>query len=260
MTVMKRSKKTSVTRGPRAGSRAGVQILFEDADILVVEKPAGLLTIATEREKRRTLYALLADHVRGRRGRAGLYIVHRLDREASGLLVFARSKAAQEDLQGQFKVHSAVRTYVVVTEGRMAQDAYTLQSYLAENAAYRCYSTPDPAKGRWAVTHVKVLRRSSRRTLVEAHLETGRKHQIRVHLTDLGHPIVGDRVYGGPGDPIRRLALHAVCLAFTHPRTGNPLEFHSPPPASFKKLVKEQMNRSSDDKRLNKRSIAPAPA
>lgn len=222
-----------------------------------MDKPAGLLTMATDTEKRRTLYALLADHVRGRRGRARLYIVHRLDRDASGLLVFARSKAAQVDLQAQFKAHSAARTYVAVTEHRMAQDLVTLQSYLAENAAYRCYSTPDPAKGKWAVTHVKVLGRSDHRTLVEARLETGRKHQIRVHLADLGHPVVGDRVYGGPGDPIRRLALHAVRLAFVHPRTRQRLEFCSEAPASFKRLVRAR-SRESDADRPTQGSI-PSP-
>jgi len=242
---MSRSKETSITHAHRANSRSGLHILFEDGDILVADKPAGLLTMATETQKHRTLYALVADHVRGRGGRARLYIVHRLDRDASGLLVFARSKQAQADLQGQFKAHSAARTYVAVTEHRMAQDTYTLQSYLAENAAYRCYSTPDPAKGKWAVTHVQVLGRSSHRTLVEARLETGRKHQIRVHLDDLGHPVVGDRVYGGPGNHIRRLALHAVRLAFVHPRTRQPMEFCSRAPACFDTLVRAR-SRDSD--------------
>lgn len=203
----------------------------------MVEKPEGLLTIATDREKRRTLYALLFDHVKSQQPPGKVFIVHRLDREASGLLVFAKSEVSKRHLQQQFKEHTAGRTYVAVTEGRVVWHQRTLQSYLAENAIHRCYSTHDRAKGKWAVTHVKVLRRSSHRTLVEVRLETGRKHQIRVHLSDQGHPIVGDRAYGSASNPIRRLALHAAKLSFKHPRTGKSMDFHSPLPASLSSLV-----------------------
>lgn len=231
------AKRPSATGRHRGPSWTRLNILFEDKDIIVVDKSAGLLTMATDREKHRTLYALLSEHVKGKRPPERLFIVHRLDREASGLLVFAKSEAAKQALQGQFKGHDAGRTYLAVIERRMAQDQCTLQSYLAENAAYRCYSTPDPTKGKWAITHVKVLKRSSRRTLVEVQLETGRKHQIRVHLAEQGHPVVGDQVYGSRTNPIRRLALHAVRLAFRHPATGKPMEFQSPPSAVFATLI-----------------------
>ena len=225
-------------KGPRgSASWSRLNVIFEDKDVIVVDKPAGLLTMATDREKHRTLYALLYEYLRGRRPPQGLFIVHRLDREASGLLVFAKSEASKEALQGQFKEHYAGRTYLAVTENRIPQDQCTFQSYLAESAAYHCYSTPDPAKGKWAVTHVKALRRSTHRTLVEAQLETGRKHQIRVHLAEQGYPIVGDPVYGSKTNPIRRLALHAVRLTFEHPTTGQPMEFESPPPAAMTALV-----------------------
>jgi 23S rRNA pseudouridine1911/1915/1917 synthase len=215
-----------------------VKILFEDQHLIVVEKPAGLLTVATTKEKRRTIYALLFGHLKSKQVPERLFIVHRLDREASGLLVFAKSEAVKHDLQRQFKEHTAGRTYVAVTERRMNQDHYTIQSFLAENAIHRCYSTPDRHKGKWAVTHVKVLSRSSRQTLVEVRLETGRKHQIRVHLAEHGHPVVGDKAYGSGSNPIRRLALHAVQLAFKHPHSGKVMKFHSQPPASFATLVK----------------------
>ena len=231
------SKQPSHTRRLKGPAWSRLQILFEDKDVIVVDKPAGLLTMATDLEKHRTLYALLYEHVKGRRPPGRLFIVHRLDREASGLLVFAKSEAAKEDLQGQFRDRHAGRTYLAVVEGQMAQDQCTLQSYLAENAAFRCYLTPDPKKGKWAVTHVKVLKRASRRTLVEVELETGRKHQIRVHLADQGYPIVGDPVYGSRTNPIRRMALHAVRLAFDHPTTGRRMEFESPPPPTFMTLV-----------------------
>jgi 23S rRNA pseudouridine1911/1915/1917 synthase len=231
------SKRPSNTHRHRGPAWTRLHILFEDRDVIVVDKPAGLLTMATEREKHRTLYALLYEHVKGRRPPGMLFIVHRLDREASGLLVFAKSEAAKEHLQEQFKEHHAGRTYLAVVEGRMARDQWTFQSYLAENSIFRCYLTPDPQKGKWAVTHVKVLKRSAHRTLVEVALETGRKHQIRVQLADQGYPIVGDPVYGSRTNPIRRMALHAVRLAFVHPTTGERMEFESPPSPAFMTLV-----------------------
>jgi 23S rRNA pseudouridine1911/1915/1917 synthase len=220
----------------RPGARDDVDILFEDRDVIVITKPAGLLTIATEKERYRTAYALLTEHVRRYRA-ARLFIVHRLDREASGLLVFAKSEEAKSALQDQFKDHSAGRTYVAVTEGRMPRDAFTLESLIAENAAFRCYITRDASKGKRAVTHVKVLRRSPHRTLVEVRLETGRKHQIRVHLAEAGFPIVGDPSYGNGRNPIRRMALHGVSLVFRHPRTGEPLTFTVPAPREFDSLL-----------------------
>jgi 23S rRNA pseudouridine1911/1915/1917 synthase len=204
---------------------------------VVIVKPAGLLTIATEKERHRTAYALLVEHVR-RFHAARIFIVHRLDREASGLLVFAKTAEAKAGLQEQFKDHSAGRTYVAVTEGRIPRDTFTVESYIAENAAFRCYTTRDSAKGQRAVTHVKVLRRTPHRTLVEVRLETGRKHQIRVHLADEGYPIVGDPAYGNGCNPIRRMALHGAGLVFRHPRTGQPMTFTAPMPVEFEKLVR----------------------
>lgn len=183
------------------------------------------------------MYALLFDHVKSQRGPEKLFIVHRLDREASGLLIFAKSETTKFYLQNQFKEHSAGRSYMAVTERRVVKDEFTLKSYLAENTIHRCYSTPDQVRGKLAITHVKVLKRSSGRTLVEVRLETGRKHQIRVHLSEQGHPIVGDRAYGSRTNPIQRLALHAVKLAFKHPHTGKVMEFYSPLPASFSTLL-----------------------
>jgi 23S rRNA pseudouridine1911/1915/1917 synthase len=220
-----------------ARSPTSVGILFEDDDLLVVEKPPGLLTIATEKEKHRTLYALLYSYLKGQRPPEKVFIVHRLDREASGLLVFAKRESAKFNLQQQFKGHNAGRTYLAVVEGRIGWEESTFDSCLTENAAFRCYSTRDSRKGKRAVTHVKVLQRGAARTLVEVRLETGRKHQIRVHLAEQGHPIVGDKAYGSRTDPLHRLALHATKLAFRHPRTGEPLEFQSAPAAAFAKLV-----------------------
>lgn len=214
-----------------------IALLYEDRAIVVIDKPAGLLTIATESEKRRTVYAVLFNQLRRRRPPERLFIVHRLDREASGLLVFAKTETAKLRLQDQFKDHSAHRTYRAVTEGCLADDTRTLRSYLAENAAYRCYSTRDQTQGKLAITHVRVIQRTASKTHVDVDLETGRKHQIRVHLAEMGHPIVGDPFYGNKKSPIRRLALHGMKLIFKHPVTEKIMEFESPPPANFSRLL-----------------------
>lgn len=192
--------------------------------------------MATETERSHTLYAALRGYANNKRTAEKIFIVHRLDREASGLLVFAKTVEAKERLQDQFKDHSAGRRYVAVVEGKVTPDDFTIRSYLAENAAFRVYSTRKRGQGKLAVTHVHVARRNPKTTIVEVRLETGRKHQIRVHLAERGNPVVGDKTYGGRSNPIRRLALHAVHLAFRHPATGKPIEFESRYPKSFNGL------------------------
>jgi 23S rRNA pseudouridine1911/1915/1917 synthase len=209
-------------------------LVFEDQDIVVVDKPAGLLTMATETERSRTLYARLRAYANGKKPPEKIFIVHRLDREASGLVVFAKTPEAKERLQDQFKDHSARRTYVALVEGHVSPEEFTIRSYLAENTARRVYSTPQASRGKLAITHVRVTGRSRSATRLEIRLETGRKHQIRVHLADRGHSIVGDKVYGSRSKSLGRLALHGARLEFKHPRTGKPMRFESPAPRSFK--------------------------
>lgn len=213
-----------------------LEVIYEDDSVVVISKPAGLLTMATATEKTRTAYAILRAHLNNRKRPEKVFIVHRLDREASGLVVFAKTPESKERLQDQFKDHSAGRRYVCVVEGRVKADAFTIRSYLAENAAYRVYSTRNEKIGKLAVTHAKVLKRSSKTTFLEVQLETGRKHQIRVHLAERGHPIVGDQAYGSRSNPIRRLALHGVRLEFKHPVSGRPMTFRSPSPKAFDAL------------------------
>jgi 23S rRNA pseudouridine1911/1915/1917 synthase len=220
----------------RAVQIHGIEVIFEDDSILVVNKPAGMLTIATETEKTKTAYAILRAYLNNKKRPEKLFIVHRLDREASGLLVFAKTVQSKERLQNQFKDHSAGRRYAAVVEGSPSKNQFTLQSYLAENAAYRVYSTPNRKIGKLAVTHVKVLKRNSQRSFVEVQLETGRKHQIRVHLAEQGHPIVGDKSYGSRSNPIRRMALHGMWLDFIHPVSGEAMSLRSPYPKEFERL------------------------
>jgi 23S rRNA pseudouridine1911/1915/1917 synthase len=214
------------------GCPTPLQLVHEDDDILVVDKPAGLLTIATETERERTAYRLLRDWVANRGARsARLFIVHRLDRETSGLIVFAKSVAAKEHLQAQFAARSAERVYVAVVEGLVRRAEGTLVSRLAEDRALRV-RVAERGDGKEAITRYRVLERRRAATLVELRLVTGRRAQIRAQLAAAGHPIAGDTQYGSRANPMRRLALHATRLAFVHPR-GSRVSFDSPPPAAF---------------------------
>lgn len=226
--------------GKRAGGaarRPGLAIRYEDRELLVVEKPAGLLTIATEKKEERTAYYILTDYVRrgSPRSRNRVFIVHRLDRETSGLLVFAKTEAAKRRLQAHWP--ETEKTYLAVVHGRLAKKSDTITTYLAENRAYTVYATPDPARGKLAHTAYEVLAEAKGCSVLTIRLLTGRKHQIRVHLAGIGHPVVGDRKYGrGPGDG-RRLMLHAWALAFPHPRHGRRLAFTTEVPDDFNRLV-----------------------
>jgi 23S rRNA pseudouridine1911/1915/1917 synthase len=211
-----------------------MRVVFEDADLLVVDKPAGLLTVATDRERTRTLYAGIRALLARRRPPERVFVVHRLDREASGLLVFAKTPEAKYALQGQFKTREAGRTYVALVRGTVARDELTLRSHLAENAALRVWDAGPQRGGKLAVSHVRVRARRGDHTLVEVTLETGRKHQIRVQLADAGHPILGDRRYGPRERDAPGLALHAAVLRLRHPSSGEKLVLRSPPPRWFR--------------------------
>ncbi|MBN1662363.1 MAG: RluA family pseudouridine synthase [Deltaproteobacteria bacterium] len=215
----------------------GLAILYEDRDILVVDKPAGLLTMGTEREKERTAYANLTEYVRkgAAKSRARIFIVHRLDRETSGVLVFAKTFEAKDCLQSRWD--ETKKRYLAVVHGRCEKRTETITTYLAENSAHGVYSTVDPKNGKWAQTVYTVLRETKDFTLLDVELLTGRKHQIRVHLADRGHPVVGDKRYGRTDKAHRRLALHARSLSFRHPVSGEVLTFEAKAPVYFEELV-----------------------
>lgn len=223
-------------RPPKKHQPKGLPILYEDKDILVVDKPAGLLTIGTERDKSRTAHALLNDYVRkgDPKSRNRVYVVHRLDQETSGLLLFAKSEAAKKFLQENWE--STEKHYLAIVHGQLAVKEGTLSSYLAENSALRVYSTPDASKGKLSRTAYKVIQETKGFSLVEIHLLTGRKHQIRVQFADLGHPLAGDKKYGGGELATARLALHARSISFTHPYHGRPMHFDCGMPDPFRRL------------------------
>ncbi|MBE0504340.1 MAG: RNA pseudouridine synthase [Desulfuromonadales bacterium] len=213
-------------------------ILHEDKEIIVVVKPAGLLTVGTERDKTRTAHYLLNDYVRkgDPKSRNRVYVVHRLDQDTSGILLFAKSEAAKIFLQENWE--NTEKYYLAIVHGRLTPQEGVISSYLSENAAQRVYSTPDPAKGKLAHTEYKVLQEGRKGfSLVEIHLLTGRKHQIRVHFAEKGHPLVGDRKYNNHAPVANRLALHARSLAFTHPFNGRRMSFDTGMPEDFVRLL-----------------------
>lgn len=215
----------------------GLTIIHEDNDILVVDKPPDLLTIGTDTEKRRTAYFLLTDYVRkgAAKSRKRIFIVHRLDRETSGILIFAKSEEAKFYLQSHWK--ETKKTYLAVVHGHCDRKSETITTYLAENQAHFVYSTSDTSKGKLSQTAYRVLKQTKDLALLEVDLLTGRKHQIRVHLTGIGHPVVGDQRYGKDNSPHKRLALHARSISFQHPSSGKRLTFETKVPGYFNQLV-----------------------
>jgi tRNA pseudouridine32 synthase/23S rRNA pseudouridine746 synthase/23S rRNA pseudouridine1911/1915/1917 synthase len=216
----------------------GMRIIHEDDDILVVDKPSGLLTMGTGKDKTRTAYFILTDYVRKgyAKSRKRIFIVHRLDREASGILVFAKNIKAKLHLQKEWD--KTEKKYLAVVHGRIKKKKGTISTYLAENKAHVVYSTPDTAKGKLSHTAYKTLKETKSFSLLEVDLLTGRKHQIRVHLAEIGHPIVGDRKYGKGNERNLRLALHAQSISFKHPSSGKLLTFETEFPDYFSKLYK----------------------
>jgi RluA family pseudouridine synthase len=214
-----------------------LKILHEDRDIIVVEKPCGLLTIGTDRDKSRTVHSILNDYVRkgDHRSRNRVFIVHRLDRETSGILILAKSEAAKIHLQEHWQ--EVDKRYLAVVHGTLLQRAGTISSHLVENSALMVYSTTAAGQGKLSHTEYTVLKEIRGFSLLEVHLLTGRKHQIRVHFSEKGHPVVGDRKYGKGKDNHSTLALHARSLTFTHPVNGRRMSFETGIPDFFVRLV-----------------------
>lgn len=216
----------------------GIKILYEDRDIIVIDKPAGLLTMATEREREKTAYFLLTDYVRKGNPKSNnrIFIVHRLDRETSGLLVFAKTEQVKFFLQENWSNFS--KKYVAVVHGNLKEKAGIIESYLAENQVYRVYSVSNPAKGKYSRTGYSVLRENENFSLIEIDLFTGTKNQIRVHFSEKGHPVAGDKTYGQNEKGIKRLALHSKQLTFIHPFSKREMSFQSDIPGYFLELVR----------------------
>jgi 23S rRNA pseudouridine1911/1915/1917 synthase len=213
---------------------AGITIIREDDALIVIDKPPGLLTVATESERTDTAFARLRAHL-AERGQGRPFVVHRLDRETSGLLLFARRAAVRDDLQANWD--TVTKTYLAVVEGNPRPAAGVVENFLLEGRDLRVRVVREGGRARRAVTRYHVVASRGGHTLVEVTLETGRKHQIRVHLAGLGCPVIGDQLYGSESDPAGRLGLHAWRLALDHPTTGQRLDLETPLPAALRQVV-----------------------
>ncbi|KUG05319.1 ribosomal large subunit pseudouridine synthase d [hydrocarbon metagenome] len=215
-----------------------LKIIYEDAHIIVVDKPAGLLSMASDKEKVYTAYHQLTDYVRKDNPDHRIFIVHRLDRDTSGVMLFAKNEWTKHSLQEAWKEILVDRAYIAVVEGRVREDEGTIKSWLKETKTMLMYSSSTPGDGQEAVTHYRVLKKTSKYSLLEIRLETGRKNQIRVHMQDMGHSILGDKKYGSTTNPIGRLGLHAHILAFHHPASGELMRFETEVPKKFARLFR----------------------
>ena len=218
----------------------GIKVVYEDEYLIAVEKASGILSIATDKEREKTAYNIVKNYVKSRNPLEKLFIVHRLDRETSGVMIFAKTEEMQQILQTNWQKMVLERTYVAVVEGKVEKNSDTIISYLKENSAFVTFSSDKEIEGsKKAITHYTVLKRSKGFSLVEANIETGRKNQIRVHMQSLGHSVVGDKKYGATTNPLGRLGLHAKSIIFKHPKTGKVLSFQTEIPAKFSGMFKK---------------------
>lgn len=211
-------------------------IVYEDHHLIVIDKMAGLLSMATENEKRNTAFSLLSKHVKKQDKGNKIFIVHRLDRETSGLMLFAKSEPVKTKLQ-EFWTETVIdRTYTAVVEGMVEKEEGTISSYLSEDKVFKMHSSQTPKDGKKAVTHFSVVKKNEAYSLLKVNLETGRKNQIRIHMKEMGHPVAGDKKYGATTNPMKRLGLHATKITFIHPITGEKMNFETKIPRVFRRL------------------------
>jgi 23S rRNA pseudouridine1911/1915/1917 synthase len=223
-------------KAPQEQRYRDLNIIFEDDYLLVIEKNEGLLSIATEKQKDQNAYSILSSHIKKQDPSNRIFVVHRLDRETSGLMMFAKSEKVQRLLQESWNATIRERTYLAITEGVVKQESGTIETNLVESKALIVYATRNPELGQHAVTHFELMQNNAYFSMLKVNLETGRKHQIRVHMKEIGHPITGDEKYGAKYDPMNRLGLHAWVLSFVHPITGEEHYFETKIPRKFSDL------------------------
>lgn len=216
-----------------------LDIIYEDKNIIVVNKPSGLLTVSTEKEKEKTLYHEVSDYIKKSNAKAKIFIVHRLDKDTSGIVLFAKNQSLKYKYQNNWDKLVLKRGYIAVVNGVLDKKKGTIKSYLKETKTLLVYSSNDKKKGKLAITNYNVIKESDRYSMLDIEIKTGRKNQIRVHLKDLGHSILGDKKYGNKKSMLNRLALHSNCLIVTNPITNKKMEFNAKIPKSFELLFKE---------------------
>jgi 23S rRNA pseudouridine1911/1915/1917 synthase len=226
------NKRMTATKGSK------LKVIYEDDEIIVIDKPSGLLTIASDKEKQHTAYRLVNEHVQASDKNARIFIVHRLDQDTSGVLMFAKSVEIQNAFQKVWNDIVSKRGYYAIIKGSPLEEKGIIKSYLHKSKTNEMYSGHRTKTGKFAETHYKVTKKGEIYSLVDINILTGRKNQIRVHLKDLGHPIVGDKKYDGERSPIKRLCLHAYELKVKHPINGKTLNFKANMPKEFNQLLK----------------------
>lgn len=212
-----------------------IDIVYQDKYLIVVNKPYNLLTIATDKEKDRTLYHQILTYEKQKHKANKIFVVHRLDRETSGLIIFAKNEKVKRLLQEKWDDLVVTRGYMAIVEGQVTNDNDVIKSYLKENKNFISYSTNEK-DGRLAITEYKKIKTNKHYSLLQIKIKTGRKNQIRVHMKDINHPIIGDKKYGSKKNPIKRLGLHANILEFNHPITKQLLKFDLSIPKEFLNL------------------------
>lgn len=218
--------------------KKALPILYEDNEFVVINKPAGLLTVATEKEKVTTAYHMVKEHVKAANLKNNIYVVHRLDQDTSGILLFTKNEKLKELLQENWNDAVIKRQYFAIVEGNVKEKQGTIRNYLTENKNKLVYITKNKKEGKLAITHYQVMKVKNGYTLLNVLLDTGRKNQIRVHMKEIGTPIIGDKKYGAKTNPIKRLGLHAKELSFIHPITKKKYRFEAPLPVEFKKIMR----------------------
>ena len=224
----------------RQKARSNLPIIFENEEMLVINKPSGLLSIASDKEKGSTAYRIVTDYVQQKDKHNRIYVVHRIDEDTSGVLMFVKNQKLQEALQDKWNNLVSLRGYYAIVDGILKEKSGTITSFLKKNAQNMMYSSKKKGDGQYAVTHYKVIAEEGNYSLLDVHIDSGRKNQIRVHLGDIGHHIIGDDKYGNPTNPIKRLGLHAYELDLIHPFTGKLMKFTAPTPKEFGTLFENK--------------------
>lgn len=213
------------------------EIIYEDDDFIVINKQAGLVTVATDKEEEDTAYSVLTEYVRRKNQSNRIFIVHRLDRDTSGVLLVAKNEKIKLALQDDWAKLVSCRGYYAIVEGRLKDKDGSIKSWLRQTKTMLMYSSFTPGDGLEAITKYNVVKENKLYSLLDIHLESGRKNQIRVHMKDIGHSVAGDKKYGAKTNPLKRLGLHAYRLEFTNPITDRLMSFEAPMPTIFKDLL-----------------------
>ena len=209
------------------------EIIYEDKQLIVINKPAGLLSMATKKKKKKTAYHYISEYLKKSDKRARVFIVHRLDRDTSGVLMFAKNEKIKNKLQDKWNKIVYKRGYLAIVEGKLKSRQGTIKNYLQESKTQQVYIAKT---GKLAITNYQVIQENKGYSLVEVFLDTGRKNQIRVHMQSLGHSIIGDKKYGAKSNPLKRLGLHAHVFGFIHPETKKKMEFVAKMPEEFTRI------------------------